>query len=114
MPFDNTPIETKPLTEVQRVLLGAADLIEAEGWFKCGKQPYFEHGKHDRCAIVAIGEAAWRIDVGTKFEVWRTLARLIAPEYPYDPPAGIVEWNNSPNRTKEEVVAALRAAAREA
>lgn len=84
-------------TEAQRILTRAADLIEMRG-----------HAKHilkndagEMCLLGAILEAGRGKD-------WPAACRPVQQLLGTD---NIAMWNNQPERTKAEAVAALRAAA---
>lgn len=84
--------------EVGRVLLAAADYIEAHGW--C--QGRVEDDAGNVCAIGGIDKACngYWIRANTRERFRSYLGRGL-----------ISNWNNAPGRTKEEVVHALRSAA---
>lgn len=112
MPFDfmKAP-ETKPLTEVQRVLLRAADELERRG--HCKGVLFGPRG--EVCLRGAIMAA---LGLNSHADYWDR-HMLMAPHFNAADEAvanylkcDVVDWNNAPGRTKEEVVAALRSAAR--
>lgn len=95
------------MSAVADVLNGAADLIEREGWVQNGG---------GLCAAVAI-EREWRKERRVRFsDVLEKLTVHIGR--PTADPLGayltITTWNDEQERTKAEVVAALRAAAERA
>ena len=85
----------------RQVFLAAADLIEIHGHCKGLRQR-----REGFCVLGAISQAAtgdpWKFD-GHE-EPCATFARQIGEMLP-------AQWNNAPERTKEEVVSALRATA---
>ena len=103
--------EPEILDEVGKILLDAADYIERKGW--CQRVNSNIGGE-----VCAWGAIAIVLEVSPDFHVLthteqRALVKLV------DYLGGgvrlvgeIVRWNDTPGRTKEQVVAALRAAAR--
>lgn len=99
---DHTPAE---LDETSRILLNAANLIEERGHCKGAAQvgdAFCLSGAISRAALDSFQE-------GSDWSLWRgheeAMARLRTHmECP-------VAWNDRPERTKEEVVAKLRAVA---
>ncbi len=84
--------------QIADVLDDAADLLEREGWIQGAG-----HGPVGRCAMVAIGRAALA-DVHS-YEVARDVfAEAVG--------AGITDWNDAPERNKQQVLDAFRAAAK--
>lgn len=95
-------VAAKPLADWQRVLLAAADLIECDG--HCKGCLVDLDGR--RCAMGAIfmaclDDSAVNAVIAERAE--HALFRHIS--------CTIVEWNDAPERTAAEVVAALRGAA---
>ena len=86
------------LDEASKVLLRAADLIEDRGW--CQRALEDDMGRY--CAIGAILQVP-----GTTDERSVAATRLMKSICERD----VAVWNNAPGRTKEEVVAKLRAVA---
>lgn len=94
-----TPIqEAKPISPVQQVLLDAAESIEKYGW--CQGRGGVNGGP--RCALGALVHAA-NNERSLYAGALLGLTRIIG--------SGVVYWNDAPERTKAEVIAALRAAA---
>lgn len=104
MPFDSTSFQTETKPEVlepwRQVLLDAADLLEREGWANLSK--------HDSglCVYRAIKRIVRTYDVS---EAQRRLALHVGA---ISPTHGLYSWNDTPGRTKEEVLTALRECAR--
>lgn len=99
MPFDSPPCRPKPdvaLEPWRKVLLDAADYIEAHGWRQnsYGLEP---HGS--TCMVGAI----FRVGGTMSGALHRIDARCL----PY-----ASAWNDAPGRTAAEVCAALRACSR--
>lgn len=103
----------KELTDAQKVLLDAADLVEKRGLAKYTQQD--DLGRvclHGAISIAATGET---------FRVTPAYQAASAAMYRYLQSTGqgkylqgkmhCAEWNNRPERTQEEVAAALRGAA---
>lgn len=87
--------------EVRRVLLAAADLLERDGW--CQKA--LSDGQGRRCVLQAM------IDGGGSdrlYEAKIALCRYLGLETSFP---CVSPWNNAPERTQPEVLAALRGAA---
>jgi hypothetical protein len=85
----------------QQVLLDAASLIEQKGW--CQGSAMMDDAS---CAAWAITQAARNLsqyDYGLAEHVGNRLARIVGAR-------SIPFWNDAPGRTKEEVIAAMRAA----
>lgn len=96
------------------ILLKAADLIEQKGWTQgaYARSGEFEVSSLHReatcyCTIGAIICATGEARMLGRGVVDGTKARLFAMIGDHD----IVSWNDTPGRTKEEVVEALRRAA---
>ena len=109
MPFDSSPSENSTLTDVQKVLLGAAQLIRERGHCKY----VFEDVHGSLCARGAIAAAEckthWELPwppAGAALHFARTLTW-----HEVDGVPDIGDWNNAPERTAAEVVAALEQAA---
>jgi len=102
--------EKKPgeanIDEAGKILLEAADYIERLGW--C--QGVHENGQGEVCAMGAIchcyrgGDLTRRRQNGDLVAIHR-LQNYVGPSY-------VGDWNDASGRTKDQVVAALRAAAR--
>ena len=103
MLLDTQPHKVPPVTEPiepwRQLLLDAADLIERQGWWN-GK-PGKSLSVH--CIQTAISATALRGALGCEAAV--NFLNYIGGH-------GIVSWNDAPGRTKEEVLAAMRGAAR--
>lgn len=96
MPYSDLP--TTKLDEVSLTLLRAADYIEERGWCQLR---YHTRAGHV-CAYGAILSIEGDISVRRKAEVrFSRFHDVLSME----------NYNDAPGRTKEEVVAALRAAA---
>lgn len=86
-------------------LLAAADYIEKNGWFSYGDKPH-DDGDSSACAILALGAVS-------KYNYHSPLVHLLSylnldvTRYS----SALVAWNDSPGRTKAEVLAAFRGAA---
>ena len=85
------------------VLTRAADLIERDGWCQGGSIV----GKK-RCAAAAIGDVLATYRTSTLACRREIVGALLHATGLWSIP----DWNDEPGRTKEEVVAALREAAR--
>ena len=101
MPFDGTRVD-----EVGRVLLAAADDIEQNGWWdgSDGGKMIGALGHLTNCALLAID-----LDHKSPHGAARACNRL--ERHLGLSRGGVPNWNDEEGRTKEEVVAALRAAA---
>lgn len=88
----------------REVLLRAAELCEV-GWVQgsAACSPGCD------CAVTAINAAA--SDELLSIWCWNELADYLRLPCPESAGSAIIRWNDTPGRTKEEVVAALRAAA---
>ena len=104
---------TPALDEASRLLLKAAALLEEHGWCQHERS---NAGRH--CVLGALDEAAggdrnW----GHKDERapwWGAVQRLVSAvgaTHPIGINWAAANWNNQPGRTKEEVIAKLRAVA---
>lgn len=89
------------------VLNGAADLIERDGWVQ-GSAASIGPA---RCAGIAIDRTAQRLDTNG-YPVVCGFAKFLGLDG--FATAEIINWNDTPGRTKADVVAALRAAAERA
>jgi len=93
--------------EQDKVLLDAADIIERRGWHRGS----YESGYGAVCALgainIAANGAALKFGPSSNDAVVRMTHYLVQTGYE----DGVHSWNDQPGRTKEEVVAALRAAA---
>lgn len=85
----------------QKMLLDAADCIEKHGWV----QGQIGHPQVGFCLSGAIIEVSHDRDMQKAADAVK--AHLRCP--PSDHFGPVVKWNDAPGRTKEEVVAALRA-----
>ena len=99
--------EVIPQDEWRDSFLKAAELLEQKGW--CQGTACNAAGEH--CLLGAIWYARYGHDaphgpVPSKYK-WGEVFDRVAP-YTARHPA---DWNDTPGRTKEEVIAALRAAA---
>lgn len=102
----SVPSEGQP-TSVAAVLHAAADLLEKPGAWTQGD--YCRNG--GMCVAGALNVASgFRSDNGTATDAGRAFAAALG----LSRPEGIAPWNDAPGRTQEEVVAALREAARKA
>ena len=110
MPFDATPVETKPECQV---LKEAAQLVRRG---HCKRAPVIHVDGHKRyCAVGAIMVAANGSPAVTElgFRAAERLAALLFNARPGMACIGnITAWNDQPERTAEEVAQALEAAAR--
>jgi hypothetical protein len=105
--------EVKEVDETTMLLLRAAALIEERGHCKYVR----ENGKGSFCVLGAIDRAAGYFDDLYKDELksstwWSAVSRLVE-SIQGDPRLNwrAADWNNASERTKEEVVGKLRAAA---
>lgn len=110
-----TILEHKPTT-VPAALNAAADYIDTHGWMQ-GVKAYNAvfHPGLPTCASVAVqvvvGGEEWSTSP-TCYDTFAALSAHLDVAYDFRQPAlGIVRWNDEEDRTKDEVVAALREAA---
>lgn len=91
-------VEAKPLEPWRKILLDAADIIERHGLGKTGQ----EFARSPYCAVNAISKA------GDDYfsEAHRRFAEFIGAEP--DDTRTVFAWNDAPERTKAEVIDALR------
>jgi hypothetical protein len=85
--------------QVAADLRAAAEVLRRSGWAQGGL------AKHGFCAIEAIWQA--RSQIGG----WESQARVEQLRTIIPAPHSIVDWNDAPGRTADEVIAALEAAA---
>ena len=90
-------------TTIRGVLLAAARLIEQRGWTR---DDYERDGRF--CVMGAINHAVTGKADGT-FSPLVNEARIRLSEHTS---CGVLAWNSAPGRTKAEVLAALRRAAK--
>lgn len=93
--------------QVHEVLNKAADILERDGW--CQRSGRGESG--ERCSTSAISDATPLGD-----DLTFHTARRVFQKYVWRNHAEVklvYEWNDEPERTKEQVIDALRACARE-
>jgi len=74
----------------------AADLLERDGW----AQGTYQSDDGQRCVMGALLDVAGDIN----FSVHKSIFKQVAGKYP-------LSYNDSPGRTAEQVITALRAAA---
>ncbi len=89
------------LDETSKILMSAADYIEKHGWWCKG------HGASPgikTCLMTSI----WTISYNDKA---REAADRVTHYLGFEKREEAVKWNDAPERTKEEVVSALREAA---
>lgn len=99
---------------VRRVLLGAADLIERCGLLKGDYWPgHLDHLPYvDGDPCCSYGAVLVTVDATYRSERVKIAARgRLRHHLRGRGPGTIAEWNDHPDRTKDEVVAMLRAAA---
>lgn len=129
MPLDDTNYRPEPRTQTAKDLLAAAAWLETHRWCQgsLGVTGTRTHVLHDQetwrtvggCAGVAIrvgvvGDnllVAWPKAASRRLEAAHQAMKQVL-NLPRS--HGVPAWNDMPGRTKEEVVAALRAAARHA
>lgn len=94
--------EQPPLSDWQKDLLHAANLIESNGWV----QGYWrsEHGYCMRGSVYAVMEATGR----NPHDAWPVLHKM---EDGMTGQQGCMSFNDTRGRTKEEVIARMRAIA---
>lgn len=91
------------MNRIQRALIVAAEILETEGWTQGTSRDAEGHF----CAIGAIDEAVVR-----NFHADWTLQSDAAQRFrKHLNISGIARWNDDPDRTADEVVTELRAAA---
>lgn len=83
---------------VSETLTAAAELIERDGW--CQYVSTNNEGR--RCAVGAINVAAGRDYSNSSYALWAMRQHI---------GESVAQWNDAPERTQAEVVAALREAA---
>lgn len=123
--WDREDISIVSPSPVASLLMKAADIIEKRGHAKYRRYDFDGNGGY--CFLGALGKAEG--DVNCNTDLMREACKLVAksvstiPELEFtwdygtgDEAAAIliatVNWNNEPDRTKEEVVNAMRAAAK--
>lgn len=109
-------LHTQPgsVKTVADVLTAAADLIEPEGWWTQGATARTSTGER---AVIAEPDAACWCMIGAVWEVAGWLGPIGEAEGALLDLLGVgnvARWNDAPERTQAEVVAALRAAAAKA
>lgn len=92
-------------TPVRLVLLIAASLVEHHGW----TQRQSRTGSGALCPVAAIAAAAAG-DKTVEHEAHLALERWVIWHTQFDT---VPEWNDAPERTKDEVLSALRGAVSE-
>jgi hypothetical protein len=106
---DHTPAE---LDAPARLLLRAAMWIEEHGWIQGTMEK-----RQMACTLGALSLAAHEIEVltGVIIDAEVRLKRRLPEPYSSDSHDGslcaVAAWNDAPGRTKDEVIAKLRAAA---
>ena len=105
------------MATVAEILNKAADLIEPKGAWVKGFLAKDEQGRGYKdgmprnpvcfCAEGAVQAAAGKANLSLERQAFDALRRVLPTDF-------IHEWNDAPDRTQTEVVAALRAAAIEA
>jgi hypothetical protein len=94
--------------QVADVLDDAADLLEREGWI--------QHASYSldggACSVGAVAAVVSRKHLPVVMEDAATNAVQDYLDYRYDD-ADIVAWNDAPGRTKQQVLDAFRAAAKQ-
>ena len=99
------------MSAVADVLNGAADLLEREGWWQGDYRGPNGETCVDGALVRAVGQQPGGImegDVGLSYlAAVKVLRHHLGREF-------VSAWNDDPQRTKAEVVAALRAAAEQA
>jgi hypothetical protein len=105
-------VETKPEGEAAIInrwrisFLKAADLIERQGW--CQDRTHNASGEHCLLGAVWFSHYGKEPPGGIVRELdWHEVFEILKP---HTAPS-IAGWNDAPERTKAEVIAALRAAA---
>lgn len=102
--FDIVEAPVKPeLTEERITLLAAAEYIRQHGW--CQNQVETHDGRV--CTVGAMGKVTIH-----KREMDCSAAAKRFVDFNKIEPGFIGRWNDAPGRTKEEVIAALEAAAK--
>jgi len=89
----------------KEALLRAAALLEARGWVQ--RTGRGENGEY--CLSEAIVEMTGIfLGASNGVRVWNGTVDLVAQEVGVASVAGVVAWNDAPDRTQEEVVGLLR------
>jgi hypothetical protein len=92
-------------THTAATLRAAADLIRREGWTQAR---FFDERTGCRCIAGALREC-------TDSTQWMYAVEALARQVGVPPwPTSIYNWNDDPDRTVDEVIAALEAAAQAA
>ena len=92
---------------VKETLQRTREIIDEQGWI----QGAYQHRSAGYCVLGALGKASWQqmaLMIPAKDLIWDT----IEEQYPRDPTkmrgyVGVAGWNDSPGRTKDEVLAVL-------
>lgn len=92
------------MSTVKEDLLKAAALIEEEGWCR-GK---YLNADGQRCVLGALSDVTADLPVDADRRLRRAINHL---KRGLNITVALVEWNDDPRRTKDEVFAALHAAA---
>ena len=103
--------------KISETLYKAAEHIEVHGWYQgyfwphegLGDPPYTQGDPC--CALGAISVVEDSDPVQHDTPAMRELADYLGAKDPLGGSAPVAEWNDTPLRTKEEVLAALRGAA---
>ncbi len=93
----------------RQLLLEAADVIEQRGWCRHTRM----NSRGEVCAVGAILSARWgfdRLDWGSWYddEPTREAVLNLRARVASGTISGVGGWNDTPDRTKDEVVAMLR------
>jgi len=92
------------LDEAGKILVMAADHVERYGWCQLGLAAPGIGNNNERCALMAIWAQGNNNDA---VDAANRLARYLG----FTERKQVVHWNDTPERTKEEVISALREAA---
>lgn len=103
---EKAPGEVKEMDEAAKLLLKAAAVIEENGH---AQNDYEVHGRF--CAVGAICKAAGSVYEGRRTPEATAGIQRLREAVERAGLAGILDWNDYPGRTKDEVVAKLRAVA---
>ena len=96
------------LDEEGRILHAAADLLEISKWYRGGDED-LHYCYEGICLFIAIWDA--KIEGGTKCIVKDRAADRVMKYLGFSNRSQGTAWNDAPDRTKEQVVEALRNAA---
>ncbi len=86
----------------REILTAAKQLIETRGWAKGDEQVFAEGCPHGFCVATAVTKTLWD-NISAQADVLRAFREANGIE----PVITIGAWNDAPERTKEQVLAAF-------